>query len=449
MLIALLASACASATEAQLRADLALAQSAFAPRETEREQPAAGFHGSFGAYVTYAHEHSPALRAAFEKWRAAVARIPQARRLPEPMLDYGYFVQSIETRVGSQRQRFGISQSFPWPVKLTAGAGAASLAARSAERDFEAASLALTRQVADAYWRLWLIERTREIDEEQRTVLKQDEAVTQALLEVGRASLANFEQIALSLSRIEDALAGLDEQERAAGAALVAAVGAPAGTSTPVDAKAPVVVLPDETQEALLQAALSHPRVQAPALMASASEELARAAAADRYPGFTLGGQYIQTNAIPGSSVVGNGKDAIIASIGVKLPLWQGIYSAEIEQARAESASYQAREAEARDRATADVVSALSRVRDAVRRVLLYRDQLIPQAETAYNSTLAGYRVGNMTVASVLIAERDLLDLRLGLRQELARWAESWARLEEVVGRNVKAQPPPAAKGAP
>ena len=36
------------------------------------------------------------------------------------MLMYGYFLRSVETRVGPQRHRLGISQSFPYPGTLKA-----------------------------------------------------------------------------------------------------------------------------------------------------------------------------------------------------------------------------------------------------------------------------------------------------------------------------------------
>ena len=39
---------------------------------------------------------------------------------------FGYFVRSVETRVGPQRARISLQQAFPWPTRLTAGSDAAS-----------------------------------------------------------------------------------------------------------------------------------------------------------------------------------------------------------------------------------------------------------------------------------------------------------------------------------
>jgi outer membrane protein, heavy metal efflux system len=399
--------------------------------------------GSLAAYVRSALENSPALRASFEEWRASAQRIRQARRLPEPVITYGYFVRRVETRVGPQRHKFGISQSFPWPTRLSAGADAASLAARSAQQKYEAAALELTRRVAEAYWRLWLIDRVRIVQQDQKRILEQFSSIVRGRLEVGQTTLADLGQIDLGVSRLEDVLSGLDEQERVASAMLVAAIGAPPGTPTPVTKEDPPLVLPAETDAALRSSAVDHPGVRALGLMADAQNQRARAAGAEAYPSFTLGVDYIETGPAVMPGVNESGKDAIVAMIGAKVPIWGGVYDANEQEAHAESASFRARQAAAQDQAIAELEKALSDVRDAARRVKLHRDTLVPQAQTVYTSGLGAYQVGRSTLASVLMAERDLNDLQLALDRARADHANAWARLEQVVGRPVRSRRAP------
>ena len=56
--------------------------------------------------------------AARLSWEAAKERVPQARGLPDPMVRFDYFAESVETRVGPQEYRFGVSQAFPFPGTL-------------------------------------------------------------------------------------------------------------------------------------------------------------------------------------------------------------------------------------------------------------------------------------------------------------------------------------------
>ena len=68
--------------------------------------------------LAYAALNNPGLEAAFHRWKAALERVPQAKSLPDPRFTYRYFIEEVETRVGAQRQRFAIAQTFPWFGKL-------------------------------------------------------------------------------------------------------------------------------------------------------------------------------------------------------------------------------------------------------------------------------------------------------------------------------------------
>ena len=71
-------------------------------------------------YLAYAALHNPGLKAAFNRWKAALEKIPQVNSLPDPRFTYAYFIENVETRVGPQRHKLDISQTFPWFGKLQA-----------------------------------------------------------------------------------------------------------------------------------------------------------------------------------------------------------------------------------------------------------------------------------------------------------------------------------------
>lgn len=403
--------------------------------------------GSLAAYEAHALRGSPEMRAAFEAWRAQRLRIAQARRLPEPTLSYGYFLRSVETRVGPQRQRIGLSQPIPWPGKLDAGADAAAAAARAAQARFQARALAVRQRVAEAYWQLWLVRRTRDIQQEQKQIMQALAASLRGRLEVGKASLADLAQLDLSISRVDDALIGLDEDERAASARLVAAIGAPPGTATPTTDAPPAGGVPATDEHALRQAALAHPSIQALARMAEAQDAQARRARAERYPDFGVGIDYIDTGDAAMPDMPDSGKDPIVAMFSVKLPLWQRSYADAADAARAEGAALRAQEQAARDRVAFEVAQSLARLRDAARRIDLYTSTLIPQAETVYGSVVGAYETDRQPISSVLLAERDLLELRLGLARARRDHAMARAMLEELIGRPVDLTANP--RGAP
>ena len=53
--------------------------------------------------IRLAVERNPQLKAARARWQATIEKYPQVTTLPDPMFMYGYFLRSVETRVGPQR----------------------------------------------------------------------------------------------------------------------------------------------------------------------------------------------------------------------------------------------------------------------------------------------------------------------------------------------------------
>ncbi len=431
---------CAATYQEATEADLTLASRGLDPLPgAEEPRGALDVDGTLESYIATALRQSPSLRAAFERWRAAIHRISQARRLPEPTLTYGYFIQSVETRVGPQRHRVGLSMGFPWPTKLTAGADAASIAARSKQRQFEGEALIVGRHVAEAYWRIWLVQQTRLVQRDQLEVLRALSEATRVRVEVSRAILADLNQVDLAVSRAEDTLSGLDERERAFSAELLAAIGSTSGRATPIDpAQAPTGGVPAVSRATLIDAATAHPRVEARELMSESALSKVRRARADRAPSFMVGLDWIETGEAMDATTPGSGSDPVIVMVGLRLPVWNAAYRGAEEEARSESEAFRADAADARNSAEAALEQVLSAIRDADRRISLYRDTLNPQAEAAYLSVVGAYQTGSTTVAATLIAQRELLELQLGLIQAQAQHAISWAQLELVVGRTVE-----------
>lgn len=433
---------CAGSYEAAVRRGLAGAERPYPPasaatgnQETRKilEPSQAGLSG----YVRAALKLNPSIRASFQRWRAGVYRISVARRLPEPQLSFGYFVRSVQTRVGPQRARLSLQQAFPWPAQLTAGADAASAKARALQRRFEAQALAVAERVAAAYWNLWQLRTTRAIHGEHLGVIRGLSESVRARMSTGAATLADLQQTDLAAARIEDNIRGMDEAERGAEAMLRAAIGVPPDQPVPTPDEPGSAVLPSETPKALADSLRAHPQLASLGLLAEASQATARAQGAKRFPSLTLGAEWIVTGPAYQPGVEASGRDAVAVGAGMSLPLWQSHYADAAKAAEAESRAHLADRQSLLDRAEAEVTSTLASLRDATRRIELYRVTLVPQAETAYESVLGSYTVGRGTVAQALLAQRDLLELRIELERARAQHARTWARLEQLVGHAV------------
>ena len=446
---------CAGKYEPAVRRDLSAlrADYAFLTQEAPPDEDPGGgalhsrVEAGLAGYLRLALERNPDIRAGFERWQASVHRISRARRLPEPTIGFGYFVESVETRVGPQQARISLQQAFPWPTKLTAGADAASAQARAMQRRFEAQALVVAQRVATAYWNLWQVRAVKAIRREHLEVIRGLSASVRARVSTGAASLADLQQIDLTAAGIEDDIRGMEEAERGAEAQLRAAVGVAAAFPVPTPQEPGRADMPMASSAALASLVRAHPMVESVGFLAEASEATARAEGADRFPSFTLGTDWIITDEADMPGVKDSGQDAVIVGVGIRIPLWQGSYADSVAAAQADSRAQLAEQSALRDRVEAELAATLANLRDATRRVAIYRGTLVPQAEAAYASLLGAYPVGRATVAQLLLAQRDLLEQRIALEQARADHARSWARLEELVGRELAPEPEPSPGG--
>lgn len=137
-------------------------------------------------------------------------------------------------------------------------------------------------------------------------------------------------------------------------------------------------------------------------------------------------------------NVAGSGDDALMLGVMVGVPIDAGRERRRAEAAEAEARAHQL-DAEARAlEIHREVDVALSEVRDALRRSRLYEATLAPQAASAYEALLGAYAAGRATVALLLQAQRELLEIELEREQSAADYARAWAQLEHAVGRPVR-----------
>ena len=74
---------------------------------------------SLAEVVNQVLHNNPSLTAARQQWQALQQRPEIVRALPDPMLTYGYWLRSVETRVGANNNRLALSQKFPLAGKRT------------------------------------------------------------------------------------------------------------------------------------------------------------------------------------------------------------------------------------------------------------------------------------------------------------------------------------------
>ena len=155
-------------------------------------------------YLAYAALNNPGLEAAFNRFKAALDRVPQVKSLPDPRFNYKYFIEEVETRVGPQRQSFGISQLFPWFGKLDLRGDVAGQAANAARQRYEAVKLKLFFEVKNAYYEYYYLAKSIAITRENVSLVKHLESVARSRYKASIGTHPDVIRAQVAVGKLED-----------------------------------------------------------------------------------------------------------------------------------------------------------------------------------------------------------------------------------------------------
>ncbi len=406
------------------------------PAPDQQADEDVAFDGSLQAYIDYALRHRQELQAELLHWRADRRAVDAAYRLPAPVLTYGYFFQSVETRVGPQQHKLNLSQKIPWPGKSSATESVAQAKAEVGQYTYSAKLIAIRNEVQLTYWDIWYTDQATNLLKQQVEILKSLAQAARTRVETGKTTIADVGQVELAVSRTLDKIAMLEQRRIALEADLVYALGAPQDVEPlPVKPNSAELVSVGESTNDLAQSAQAHPQILKQLEQAQVYAVAAEASDSDRYPDFGVGVDYVFVGEEGPADDAG--KDAVAAFVSVSLPIWFDDYAANRDTAEARQRAVETDVEAKRHQVQSKVKSLVSSLQDAQRRHDLYGNTLIPQAETVYASVLGAYEVGQGNVAAIMLAQKDLIELRVAQAAAARDHHKTRAALESVVGRPI------------
>jgi len=388
-------------------------------------------------FLRYAALNNPGLEAAYHRWQASVERVDQVGVLPEPRFSYSYYIRNVETRVGPQRQKFGVSQRFPWFGKLQLREDAAARMADAEWERYEAAKLDLFSRVKRAWYEYSYIARALEITEENVQLLTYFERVARAKYKVGSTNHADIIKAQVELGQLEDRLLEVRDMIRPAVASLNTALNRESNASLPWPG--PMIEGRVSIDEEALFAWMSGENPDLKALDSLAEREAAVIDLSQKayYPDFTFALDYIDTGSALDRTMSDSGKDAVMAMVSINIPLWRGKYRAAENEARLNRTAVVRQREEKENSLISELENSLYSFRDAERKIDLYHDSLLPKARQSLEVTQKAYTADKADFLDLIDTQRTLLQFRLSHQRALANKAQRLAEIEELIGKEI------------
>jgi outer membrane protein TolC len=423
-----------SARSAAIRAiALVILGAALAAERASAQQPGSPAQLLLGDLYAEVARANPRIAAANALATATQARVPAARRPPDPQLQLGlmnYTLPGLAPMATLGMSQLQLMQMLPLGGKLrSAGRAAEARASATGERarDVEWETRNAT---AMAFYDLYAVDGRLDVARETLRLLQDVERTAQAMYRVGGGRQADVLRAQVEIARMaEDTM-----RMTAMRATMVAKIGAlldrddglaPGRASLPTF---PDTLPPRATLDSL--AANERPVVRAGADEVRAAEASQRLARKEIWPDLQVGVQYAQRGGEMGKERMGS------LMLGASLPVFARDRQLRMREEaaammRMAQADLAAMRADTRGR-IGEAYASLERARSLAK---LDRTTVLPQAEAAAASALAAYRVGGVDFMT-------LLDDRMtvnGYRQELytldADQGKAWAELEMLVGR--------------
>jgi outer membrane protein TolC len=384
--------------------------------------------------IKIAEQNNPEIEAARRRWQAALNRPAQVSTLPDPMLSYSRWLESVETRVGPQENVFMLSQRIPFPGKL-------GLQGRMAEQDavaqgmqYEATRRDVIYKIKTAYYDLYWIDRSLQILDDYQSLLHDFTRVAEQQYTTGVGIQANVLKSQVEISSIMERQLGFAKMRQGVVARINALLNrptdSPLGVATEIDTSRFGI-----SDSLLIRLALSERQeLQATEAMIRKSQYMKSLAKREYLPDFNLQGSYISIPKASTNMFSDAGKDPYSVMVGVNLPIWLGRRNAAVNEAEETIVANQRSYENLANNVKAEIVDFYFQIETTGKTLDLYEQGLIAQAESSLQSALAAYRTGRLDFLNLLDAERMLLQFNLGYVKELANYNKQVAAIERAVG---------------
>lgn len=378
--------------------------------------------------LDYAREHNPDLAASRLDAEAALQRAQPAGALPDPVLriernDITNQGMNLNPNISVMpTQRYLLSQTLPWFGKRDLQRGIATAQAEQAKEQAVANWSDLANRIKTSYATDYYLVASEHLTQQTLELLGNLEHIVMERYAHGLSSQQDVVRVQLETTTLLGELIGIQDEHHHASAQLNSLLSRPvnAPLAEPVQPR-PLPPAEKLDESALLEKLRVHnPQLQIADAQIQSADKSRDLAHANRYPGFTLGVARTQFN---------NSMNTWDVMVELNVPLQQSSRHSQEHEAEAMFSAANERKQSALNQAESSLSENISALDSARRTETLVATRLIPQSELTYQAALAGYETGKVDFATLIDAQRQILQAR---QQQLKAQLEAQLRLADI-----------------
>ena len=285
---------------------------------------------SVETFIKMAHEHNPGLKAMRLHYASAKEKAAQVSDYPDPTVSVGLGALPIETRLGAQRLKIGVTQMIPWKGLLNAKKGMVTSKAEIYANIHQVKEIDIAYSIRSAYSTLSLLRDKEKVIQSKLELLEVLADLAKSAVRSGKGKLSNVLLIQRSREGLESELGILQKRKETP----TININHWAGRSL----KDPIDLVSDKsllkTEGELLQFAnADHPEYQILKNQINASQKAIELTEYESKPKVGVGLDYAlidSRNNAP--ELAGNGRDVLMPMASISIPLHTGRYTAKRQE---------------------------------------------------------------------------------------------------------------------
>jgi len=383
--------------------------------------------------VREAMDRNPEILAARRTIDAKRARVPQVRAWPDPKVSLGYVGNLLPFTLmradPSSARQLMAEQEIPYPGKTRLRGEVAAREADAASLAYEAIERRVTAEVKQAYFDLYLVDRSLAILQQNRELLQTFEKITETRYSVGKAAQQDVLKAQLEISKLVERQALLEESRKTAEARLNSLRDLPVDTlvGSPGEVKPSALAL--SLADLLAAAQSNDPELKQQRTMVEGNRLAVDLARREIRPDFSVGYVYMQRDALPDMKGI---------TFSTTLPVFRrNKQNQAIVEAVANLDSSQRMEENETTMVRYQVKEQYQQVQATSKLMTLYSQAILPQSSLTMESSLSSYEVGAADFLTVLSNFATVLDYQTAYQEQLASHEKALARLEELTALNL------------
>lgn len=372
---------------------------------------------------------SPELRASGARVAAATGRAQQARRWPNPELEFGVEDWPVNDggRFRDAKQTLGIVQTLPYPGKKSLDRQAGGAGVKVSEAELAVRRTEVVRDVKAGFYRVLAAERLVAVSTQLVAVAESFATAARKRVEAGAAAYQEQLRAEVQEDRARTELTAYERELATARRTFATLLGRldleAAALSGSLEAGAGSAVV--EAVEAEADMVLGrHPSAAAARANLEQAQLGFRRARLEPYPDVKMG--------VAGGRVGSSDESIVELGFSVPLPIFdrgrgrQQEAAAGVEAAEAELQGVQ-------QRLHRELDNARRRLRAATDQVGRYRERILPKADEALRLVQAGFDEGKFGFIDLVDTQRTTAEARLAYQEKLLEMQIARAELEAVL----------------